>query len=253
MAVNKESNSYTFLFSIAMVVLVGSLLTFISLALKPFQNKNDADKKKMDILAAIGVEEVTRTNAAGLYQQHVIGSKVLTYDGRDTLIIDSVKDATGKVITDTLTAFEIDVKKDFRDKKLANSDKYYPLFIAKNAGGDTTFHVIPMVGKGLWGPIWGYIALLDDNITIAGASFDHKSETPGLGAEIKEAFFESPWKDKKIFTDNGRFVSVRVKKGGGSGDHEVNAITGGTITSNGVDEMAKRTLGIYRNYLRPKP
>jgi Na+-transporting NADH:ubiquinone oxidoreductase subunit C len=112
--------------------------------------------------------------------------------------------------------------------------------------------VIPMVGKGLWGPIWGYVALESDYNTVYGAVFNHKSETPGLGAEISEGFFQKPFDGKKIYDTEGNLVSINVKKGGAAPDnpHAVDAITGGTITSNGVSEILKRTLSVYDSYFR---
>ena len=108
------------------------------------------------------------------------------------------------------------------------------------------------MGKGLWGPIWGYIALESDKNTVAGASFDHKGETPGLGAEINQGWFQEPFVGKKIFDESGDYQSIRVIKGGApEGDkHGVDAISGGTITSNGVTEMLVRTLKIYEPYLK---
>ena len=107
-----------------------------------------------------------------------------------------------------------------------------------------------MVGSGLWGPIWGFIALESDCNTIFGASFDHKSETPGLGAEIRESFFEDAFIGKKILDQNNQFVSVDVVKGGAEAGsyHQVDGITGGTITSDGVTNMLKSDLEVYNNY-----
>jgi Na+-transporting NADH:ubiquinone oxidoreductase subunit C len=111
-----------------------------------------------------------------------------------------------------------------------------------------------MVGKGLWGPIWGFVALEGDYNTVYGAVFSHKSETPGLGAEISEAFFQEPFEGKTIYNTEGKLVSIDVKKGGAgdSNPHAVDGITGGTITSVGVQEMMKRTFGIYDTYFQNK-
>ena len=111
-----------------------------------------------------------------------------------------------------------------------------------------------MRGKGLWGPIWGYVALEDDMNTVHGASFGHKGETPGLGAEIETAAFQQQFVGEKIFDESGKFVSVRLVKSGANPDdkHAVDAVSGGTITSNGVTEMLHRTLGYYVSYFREK-
>ncbi len=107
-----------------------------------------------------------------------------------------------------------------------------------------------MRGKGLWGPIWGYIALSEDFNAIYGANFDHKSETPGLGAEINEQWFQDMFKGKNIFNEQGKFVSVEVMKGGAPDDaaHAVDAISGGTITSNGLENMIMDCLAPYQAY-----
>lgn len=235
MAINKESNGYTIFFAVAMVAIVGTVLTVIALVLEKPQKKNEADKKKMDILAAINVD-ANRKDAEQKFTDYIVDMKVFNIAGEE---IDTA-------------ALAIDVKKQFRNKQLADEDKFFPVFYGKK--GDTTLAIVPMAGTGLWGPIWGFVALEEDNITVYGASFDHKTETPGLGAEIKETFFEEPWIGQKIFKENGQFTSIEVRKGGAQPGnmHQVDAITGGTITSNGVNEMAKRTFGIYRKFLKPK-
>lgn len=227
MAIDKESNGYTFGFAIVLVIVVGVALSSISLSLKPYQNKNDRDKKMMDILGAIKVE-TTRSNAADLFAKHVKKQVVLNSDGQ---IVDG-------------TAFDIDVKKQHRDKTLAESDKKYPLYICDKDG--STYYVIPMVGKGLWGPIWGFVSVESDKTTIFGAKFDHKGETPGLGAEIKSyKKFQAQFEGKKIDK------SMLVAKSGAdkSSSYEVDGITGGTITSKGVEEMINRSIVIYNSGL----
>ena len=114
-----------------------------------------------------------------------------------------------------------------------------------------------MRGKGLWGPIWGYIALNDDYNTIFGAVFDHDGETPGLGAEINTDWFRGAFIDKRIFDENGKFVSITLHKGGegaaqNAGDvlHGVDAISGGTITSRGLEDMVKNTFNSYLTYFK---
>jgi Na+-transporting NADH:ubiquinone oxidoreductase subunit C len=253
MAINKDSNSYTILFSVVMVVVVGAILSFLSMSLKEPQEKNARDKKQIDILGAVGVE-ASRQDADTLYNQFIKSDVVIDFEGN---VLENPVDKDGKAVT----AFDIDIKKDFRDKNQTAEDLNYPAFIAEKDGGK--YYIIPMVGKGLWGPIWGFIAIdAKDGNTVYGATFDHKTETPGLGAEIKTAIFEDPFSaaineekglsPKQIFDEKGTFKSIKVLKGGADprDPHAVSAITGGTITSNGVNEMLKRTLKVYRNYLK---
>lgn len=235
MAINKESNTYTFAFSIILVIVVGAILSSLSLGLKPLQEKNQEVKKKMDILNAIGVES-NRENAVELYDKHIPSSYVIGADGNTK---------------ENEVAFNIDVKKQIRDKKIKAEDRLYPIFEATKDGEE--MFVLPVVGKGLWGPIWGYIAIADDKETIAGASFDHKTETPGLGAEINQADFEQRYVGGKISVD-GKFKPIDVvKDGSGKSDSQkVDGITGGTITSKGVEEMMNRTMKVYQSYFSQK-
>lgn len=240
MAVNRDSNGYTFGFAIALVVVVGVLLAGIAMWTKPFQEKNQEVKKKMDILKAILTDEeyekIDRKNASTEFEKYV--------NLDDAVVLDmngNVQDAK---------AFDVDIKKQFRDKKLKEEDKQYPLFIATIDG--KTAYVIPVVGKGLWGPIWGNICIDDDMRTIKGASFDHKTETPGLGAEIKQNFFIKGWIGEKIADEDMNFQKFEVvkDKSGSTKESKVDGITGGTITSKGVEEMVNRCLLPYVAYFK---
>lgn len=235
MAINKESNAYTFTFSIILVALVGAILASLSLGLKPMQDKNKSVKKKIDILNAIGVES-NRQNAEEVYNEHILSTYVIAANGS---------------IMDYEVAFDVDVKKQIRDKTIAPSDRVYPIFEAKKDGID--IFVLPVVGKGLWGPIWGYVAIADDKETIVGVSFDHQGETPGLGAEINQNFFQDRYANAKISKD-GRFAEITVVKDGtGEMDaQKVDGITGGTITSKGVEEMVNRSMRVYQAYFSKK-
>ena len=240
MAVNRDSNGYTFGFAIALVVVVGVLLAGIAMWTKPFQEKNQEVKKKMDILKAILTKDdyssITRKNAADEFEKYV--------NLDDAIVLDM-----NGALKDT-AAFDIDIKKQFRDKKLKEENKDYPMFIA-NINGKKAY-VIPVVGKGLWGPVWGNICLDEDMQTIKGASFDHKTETPGLGAEIKQDFFIKGWIGEKISDENWDFAKFEVvkDKSGSTKPSKVDGITGGTITSKGVEEMVNRCLLPYIAYFK---
>ncbi|MCB9186601.1 MAG: NADH:ubiquinone reductase (Na(+)-transporting) subunit C [Flavobacteriales bacterium] len=252
MAVDVNSNKYTFIFATVMVVVVATLLALASESLKPMQNENVANEKRQNILSSIGIS-VDASEAKAAYEKYLVEAVVL--------------DANGAVKETEVNAFDIDVLKDYK-AGLSNIYKAnagdmeamkaaltswgeggvnYPLFVLNKDGQDV--YVVPVVGTGLWGPIWGYVTVASDGKTVVGAVFDHKSETPGLGAEIKEASFQKPFEGKTIFDENGDFTGIKVIKGGAKGDpHGVDAISGGTITSNGVTEMLVRTLKIYEPY-----
>lgn len=254
MAVDVNSNKYTFIFATVMVVVVATLLALASESLKPMQNENVANEKRQNILSSIGVN-VPANEAKEAYEKYLVEATVL--------------DANGTVKETELNAFDIDVLKDYKSG-LSNIYKAnagdmdamksallawgdggvnYPLFVLEK-DGENVF-VVPVVGTGLWGPIWGYVTVAKDGKTVVGAVFDHKSETPGLGAEIKEASFQKPFEGKTIFDEAGEFTGIKVMKGGAKGDaHGVDAISGGTITSNGVTEMLMRTLKLYEPYFQ---
>jgi Na+-transporting NADH:ubiquinone oxidoreductase subunit C len=224
------SNKYIFAFSVVMVVSVAILLSLTALLLQPKQYKNVEVEKKMNILSSINVPS-TKTDAEALYKEHIRESFVINTEGRH---IDGVD------------AFTVSLRAEQR-KPLA--EQYLPVFIATGTKGDT-LQVFPLEGKGLWGPIWGYVSLQDDMATIAGVTFDHKGETPGLGAEINTTPFESQFIGKSLF-ENGTFTSVQVVKGGADPGnmHEVDAISGGTITSKGLEAMVHDGLIKYEKYL----
>lgn len=238
MAFNKESNGYTFGFAIILVIVVGTSLALLATGLKPAQEKNAEVKKKLEILSAmlnldsLGID---RKNAEEEFEKYV--------NIDDAIVLDM----DGKV-KNGVKAFDVDIRKENKDKKLKPMDKNYPLFIAKDKEGKTIY-IIPIVGKGLWGPIWGNISISSDKQTIIGASFGHQGETPGLGAEIAQNFFVNRWIGEKISDDNGDFTKFEVvKDGSGAQPQKVDGITGGTITSKGVEEMANRCLAVYTTY-----
>jgi Na+-transporting NADH:ubiquinone oxidoreductase subunit C len=244
MAINKDSNGYTFGFAIALVVVVGAILAGIAMAAKPFQEKNELVKKKMDILKAIlpkeDAENVTRKNATALFDEMVDLEKAVVLD-------------INGVPKDDVEAFDIDIRKDFRDKTLKDEDKRFPLFVSEDKDGNMLY-VIPVVGKGLWGPVWGNICLGDDMRTIKGATFDHKSETPGLGAEIKQGFFIDRWLGEQVASEDWTPTKFEIVKdnSGSANPAKVDGITGGTITSKGVEEMINRGMKPYVKYFQSK-
>ena len=246
MAINKNSTGYTFAFSIIMVVIVGALLAFTSLSLKQRQKANAADKQMVDILGAIQVSS-SRATAKADFQKFVTERVSIDYNGQ------VVNSKSGEIVaTDASDPFNIDIKKDYRANKPVKGDVSwgnasgldFPLYVCEKEG--EKLYVIPVVGSGLWGPIWGYVALKSDMVTIYGVKFDHKTETPGLGAEIKEDFFSVKFNDKTL-SEAAPYFSV-LKGGSATDAHSVDGITGGTITSKGVEEMVNRTLDIYKKF-----
>jgi len=217
-----------------MVIVVAVLLAAAAIVLGPYQAKNVRLEKMQNILSSIGVK-VSRDESEKLFNTYIKEQLVLNYEG--------------KPVTEKISAFDIDLKKELDKARLGKADKqFFPLFVFEKDG--KLYYVIPVRGKGLWGPIWGYIALEGDLNTVYGASFGHKGETPGLGAEIETEEFQKQFEGKKIFDESGNFVSVHLIKGGAAPEdlHGVDAVSGGTITSTGVSEMLQRTISSYLPY-----
>jgi Na+-transporting NADH:ubiquinone oxidoreductase subunit C len=241
------SNSYVFRYAAILVLLVAAVLSMASLLLKPAQDRNVAVAKMQGILAAAHVE-ATAKDAEDLYASSIVEEVVLDRNGE---VIGLYRD--GKFETGDVRAFYIDLKKELYNKSVGRDYKL-PLYVAEKNG--EKIYIIPLLGKGLWGPVYGNIALAGDFNTIKGATFGHDKETPGLGAEIQESFFEDQFIGKQILDENGNFTSVRVVKGGAQvltikeQIHGVDAISGGTITSNGVSDMLQSNLENYIGYIK---
>ena len=225
MDINK--NSFTFGFTTIMVIIVSALLSITYIKLKPYQDRNIELEKKQNILSSVGIT-VDRDNAEAKYSTYIKSEIVLNNKGEEV----------------EGSAFDVDLGKEI--KKDVNT-QLLPLFISEVDGA--TRYIIPLRGKGLWGPIWGFIALEDDLNKVYGAVFDHKKETPGLGAEINTPMFQDPFAGKTIF-EGEVFTPIKVIKGGPKeGDmHGVDGISGGTITSNGVSDMLSERLSMYLPY-----
>jgi Na+-transporting NADH:ubiquinone oxidoreductase subunit C len=233
------SNTYIFIFSIVMVTIVAVLLSFVSEQLKPIQDKNVEVEKKLDILRSVGeaknINEARKKDAyvEDEYQKFITGSFVINSAGE---------------IQEGIDAFQVNIKEELAKPK---EERNLPVFVY-TAGDSTNKYIIPLRGRGLWGPIWGYVSFYNDYNTIYGAIFAHAKETPGLGAEIDQPWFQEQFINKTIFDEKGNFVSVKVVKGGARpGDvHGVNAISGGTITSTALQNMLLECLGNYVDYFK---
>jgi Na+-transporting NADH:ubiquinone oxidoreductase subunit C len=224
------SNRYIFIFSTVMVIAVATLLSLAATLLQPAQERNLEIEKKKSMLESIGVQ-ATRDNAVGLYSKYIKESFVLNSKGEPVEGVD---------------AFKVVLR---NEQKKPLDEQYLPVFRATPDDGEKVI-ILPVEGKGLWGPIYGYVSLKSDMNTIYGVNFDHKGETPGLGAEINTPKFESMFPGKKLY-DNDTFISIQVHKGGAnpSDIHGVDAISGGTITSRGLEKMLFDCLKKYDDYL----
>ena len=232
---NRDSNAYTFGFAAAMVVVVASVLAFTASSLKDLQQENVRKEKMQNILATIGIE-TDRDGAETLFNDHIVSQLALRNDGT---VDDAVDPFSGIKLA-------LELKKD-------PSEQRFPLYLADVES--ESYYIIPLRGSGLWDAIWGYIALESDRNTIKGAVFDHKAETAGLGAEITQQWFMDRFVGEKVFDDSGSLVGISVSKTNNDpkdldkNDHEVDAISGATITGDGVSDMIIERLTHYQSYL----
>jgi len=232
----KQSNLYIFVYASVMVVVVAAVLALASTSLRPAQQKNIDTEKRLDILKSVGAAaEVASAPSKDVYVS----------DEYKKVIVDQYAVNVKGEKVDGVDVFRLDLKVEL--SKPANQ-RALPVYVASLSDGSTKY-ILPIRGRGLWGPIWGYISLNDDFNTIYGATFAHKGETPGLGAEISTPKFQNQFKGKTIFKD-GKFVSVSVIKPGSAPltSHSVDAISGGTITSKGLEEMLLDCLSGYQAF-----
>ena len=214
---NKNSNTYIVIYSTVMVVVVATLLAVAALALKSRQDANILNEKKQAIMASLGVTDQNYDAYITAYVVNEAGERV---EGQDPVAL--LFDLPAAFAEHTLPVFEA------QDGRI----------------------VVPVTGVGLWGPMWGYVALEQDRNTIAGIVLDHAGETPGLGAEVATPKHQAMYKGKTLF-EGDEFVSVTLRKGGAKDPaHEVDAISGGTKTSDGVTAMLRSSLGAYLPLLK---
>lgn len=231
----RNSNAYIIIYATVLVVLVAALLSIAAVSLKPAQQANIKIEKMTAILNSIGEGMDAATAPEGKakyinteYDKFIVASYCVNAKGEKT----AEGDAAFKALDNLSEAFAL--------------KEAMPVFEAKLSSGEILY-VVPTYGKGLWGPVWAYVALKADCSEIYGVVLDHKGETPGLGAEIATEHFENQFKGKQIFKD-GVFASITLTKGAGSSEgnaNAVDAVSGGTLTSNGVSEMFKVCLGDY--------
>lgn len=243
MSKKTDSNLYTVLFAIGMVLVVGALLAFTASSLRPTIDANKRIEKQQNILYAMGVNENDETSVEFVSKDKV-AEEFAKYIKKQLVI-------EGDNVSEDAKAYLIDVKKQQTAAKEGKTRKL-PLFVGEKEG--KTFYIAPIRGKGLWDAIWGYVAM-DKNMVVQGVFFDHKGETPGLGANIKQRYFMDDFIGEDLM-NNGSFKGIAVSKSNNDpknedkNDNEVDAIAGATITGDGVSAMIKSELGLYVPYFK---
>lgn len=240
MAINTDKNSYTVIFAIVMVVIVGSILAGLFMLFRPQIEANERFEKQQNILYAMGINNnqgandvvfIPTTEVEGEFQKYITRQVVLQGD---------------EVIEDN-EAFLIDIKKEATKAADPDYKRRLPLFQGQVDGKEV--YVVPVRGKGLWDAIWGFVAM-DKDMVIQGVYFDHKGETPGLGAEIKQRYFMDDFQGEGFLVD-GQFSPITVAKGNNDpknnlkNDQEVDALAGATITGDGLSAMLKKDIRLY--------
>lgn len=230
---NTNSNAYIIGYSAVMVVIVAFLLAFVSSSLKPIQDVNVALDKKKQILAALNISGLDNDASAAKYNEVVMADAII--DAQGNTIANGEKGGEN-------TGFKLN-SGDYKEGKLA-------IYLCE-VNGEKKF-VVPVYGMGLWGPIWGYIAVNEDGNSIYGAYFNHEGETAGLGAEIKDSkAWQEQFAGKTIYDAQGNAI-IKVLKANEVKDQtcEVNAVTGATLTCNGVSDMLLEGMNKYKNFLK---
>lgn len=234
---------YIFFYITVLTAIVALLLSVAALVLQPFQQANIDNEKMMNILQAADVQDVNKDNVQELFNKDCV--KMMLVNSEGEVVEECTSDFT------KFRAFNMNLKDELY-KRDNGQDYVLPIIVINN--GKENVNVIQLQGAGLWGPIWGYIGMTSDFQNVVGVVFDHKSETPGLGAEIATPRFKDQFKGKTIFS-GGEFVSIDVIKGGVANlaadlqKHSVDAISGGTITSQGVNKMIENVLKSYLPYI----
>lgn len=228
---NRQSNTYTIIYAIVLVLLVGVGLSVIYQALRPKQEENIANDMKRQILASALIVPENGESIGELYNKHI----------KKAIIVNSKGETVEGNALDVNVSTEV---------KKPDAERLLPVYECETTAG--LKYIVPVYGAGLWGPIWGYVAFDANGNTIYGAYFAHQGETPGLGAEIEKPMFQEQFRNKDIFAEDGQFQSVKVVKKGQepSKGAYVNAISGGTITSQGVSKMLENSLAPYTAFLK---
>lgn len=252
-----NKNTYTVIYTIVLVAVVATILAVVSIGLKPRQQENIKVEKQMNILncdnLATDAKTVSDRNSyvQSEFDKYITEALIVNCKGEVTgTFNEKIGDCEAFKIA-TADQFDImrkmDGTADQAAKEALAKDIQLPVFICNNPDG-TKHYILSGYGAGLWGPIWTYIAVKEDG-KIAGALFDHESETPGLGGEIVTDKFRSQFNDKVVM-ENGEIVPITVVKGGAKNPNEIDALSGATITSKAVEKMIADWMALYKPYLQ---
>lgn len=242
---NTNGNLYTIIYSTIIVVLVAAILAYTSLALQPKQDANVKAEAISQMLTAAKyydkatLEQMGNDKILAEYVKDIDRALLINGEGK---VIDSLDKANSEIYTES----QLKAQNNLMKANNKNAMRL-PVFIFNKDGKKIT--VIPCYGAGLWGPVWGYLAFADDMKTFVGAYFDHASETPGLGAKIKDdPSFRAEFEGKTADFSTTKIFSI-VKGGAPAGQtNAIDAITGATMTSKGLSAAIEQWLEFYKPY-----
>jgi len=237
----QQSNLYIILFAVGLTVVFGGALSLASVGLKPLQDKQvEIDTKKKILGAVMDISAIEDPNEILRIYNEKVSSIVIDINGNTI-----EQDDKGNPIV----AEKVNIQK---NSKFDPSDRQYPVFMFSENGSTVDSYIFPTFGSGLWDWISAYVALEKDLNTVQGIALDHKGETPGLGARITEANVQERYIGKKIFNEQGELVSIQMLKGEGHtglNDHQVDGMSGATITGKGVNVMLESYLKCYLAFI----
>ncbi len=242
----QQSNVYVIVFTAIMTIVVGGVLSFTSQVLAPAQKKSVELDTKSQILSSV----MDREKLGQMKPEEVLSM----YDARITSLVVDINGNTVETDEDgkAIVAEQVNILKNYKKDP---ENRLYPVFKYMNAEDKDKVdaYILPLYGAGLWDKIWGFVALDSELKTIAGASFAHKAETPGLGARIASPQIQQRYVGKEIYDENGTLVSVKMVKGEGNAgltEHQVDGMSGATITGKGLNAMLENYLSYYQSYLK---
>ncbi|MEQ9467377.1 MAG: NADH:ubiquinone reductase (Na(+)-transporting) subunit C [Ekhidna sp.] len=237
----RQSNLYVILFAIGITVVFGGALSLTSVGLKPLQDKQvELDTKKKILGAVMDISSMTDPNEILSTYSQKVRSIVVDINGNEV-----TTDAKGNPVV----AEKVNIQKNY---KLDPQERLYPVFMFSESGQGVDAYIFPTFGAGLWDWISSYVAFGQDLNTVKGIAFDHKSETPGLGARITEATVQNRYIGKEVYNDQGELVSITMVKGEGNtglSEHQVDGMSGATMTAKGVNSMLEKYLKCYSAFI----
>ena len=233
----QQSNTYIIIFTALMTIFFGFILSITRMKLEPIQDIQVEIDTKKKILGAV-------MEISSLSPEEIL----FTYNKKMKSVVVNIKGE----IKDSLVAEKVNIQKNF---KINPEDRQYPVFMYSNTGESVDAYIFPMFGNGLWDWISGFVALDKDLNRVIGVAFDHKTETPGLGARISSSEIQDRYKGKEIYDVDGNLVSIfmlRRENNDNLSKHEVDGMSGATITGKGLNNMLTHYFDCYRVFIEEK-